>query len=551
MYSLLTLLPLIIVTITFFTQSKNLLERETTENYQKELSETANLIDERLYSISKRLITFSEQPLLYRFLEEQIDVTLEKGQGVSVDRATFELIRSEWKEFQKDIGDFIENLFLIDSQGNILSAIDHSDLQFEEAYKLLPFEFERMPMWAFFHDYERISVVMKLFAVDGEAVIGYLIVTLDPDKLQELYTQYPKHSFYITNSDNVILSAHNRNQIGDILDIRYPKNLLQLREKSRYSEYLYIRYVVPQTGRIVREQLVFSLVVMLVAFVIVLFVTFWILQKITTPIQKLTRLMRKAEIEEYHLIDPIRSEDEIAILCEGYNQLVTRTKLLINTNYKNELLKKEAELKAIRMYINPHFLYNILEYLSIISQSEDKRIFIPEMIKNLSNLFRFSIIPGEVFVPLRQEIHFIDKYLKIHHYRLEEKLSYNFDLNDTIMNVSVPKLILLPLTENAIIHGIDRLPNGGKVQIRAYEQDYMLIIEIENDCPADINNEKQAENIDYNPLKKGLGSGLINVNERIRLHYGNQYGLEMFKMEGVTLVRVTLPIHFSESEQKP
>ncbi len=246
--------------------------------------------------------------------------------------------------------------------------------------------------------------------------------------------------------------------------------------------------------------------------------------------------MRRAEREEYQLVQDVSTRDEIAMLCHGYNQMVRRTKILIDKNYKNELLVREAELKAIRMYINPHFLYNTLEYISIMSQKPEKAKFVPDIVQNLSSIFRFSITPGEKFVSLETEMAFAEKYLQIHQYRLGERLQYRLALPEMLLQSAVPKLILQPLVENAVIHGIDRLQGGGRIEIEAREEDYKLVIEIRNSVPP----EKADGSLSIRQsARKGLGSGLENVNARVRHHFGNVYGVKLSR-EDEDSVTVTL-----------
>lgn len=247
--------------------------------------------------------------------------------------------------------------------------------------------------------------------------------------------------------------------------------------------------------------------------------------------------MRRATREEYQLIGAIKTRDEIGMLCHGYNTLIRRTEELIEKNYKSEIAVREAELKAIRMYINPHFLYNTLEYISVVSQSPGKAKYVPEVVKKLSNIFRFSIMPGNSFTPLSTEISFVETYLQIHRFRYAERLRFSIDLPDMLRNVAVPKLILQPLVENAVIHGIDRLPAGGRIDIRIREDRYQLVIEIENDSPLADGSEKQ-----------GLGTGLENVKARIRHHYGDGYGVELEQSERSTLVTVRMPIEIWREE---
>ncbi|MBW7458176.1 histidine kinase, partial [Paenibacillus sepulcri] len=430
-YSLLTLVPLIVVSTTFYYRSSQLIGKKATENAQQELGAAATAIDAPLLAIKKRMLEVGERNTIQSYLKlyQQTDANATNDDNRSnLLESVKDVLQVELVEMKRTIGPFVDNMYLI-TPDDLVVGIDGSlMLQYPSAYRLLPFEFERMPEWAFFTDDGRMACDMKIFGVDKELdtdkLLGQIVVTLLPSGLQNAYAGFAPGTFFITSSDNIVLSASDPGEIGSVLDVRGPSRQLLIRQKSQYADFRYIFLATPGTDEIVEKQALFSASLTFVAWLAVLVVTYLILKQVTDPIQRLTRLMRRAEKEEYQLIQDVVTRDEIAMLCHGYNRLVLRTKDLIDKNYKNELLVREAELKAIRMYINPHFLYNTLEYISIMSQNPGKARYVPDIVQKLSSIFRFSIMPGGKFVSLETEFEFAEKYLQIHRYRFGGRMQH-------------------------------------------------------------------------------------------------------------------------------
>ncbi|BBH22111.1 hypothetical protein Back11_34560 [Paenibacillus baekrokdamisoli] len=554
-YSILTLLPLVIVSTTFYVRFDHLLEKNETEAVQQDLSETAGRIDLRLLEIRKRLSELGQQESIRSLLarDARTDSGTPEEDRKRLESAAIDLMQSELEQARNHVGDIIDNIYLISKTGHIYATDARERLQFISAFRLLPFEFKNVPQWAFFTDYKRMACDLKLYA-EGAAMgtdteIGLLILTLDPVKVSSLYASYEERTLYISNSENIILSSTDLSEIGNLLSSVEKEDSLVVKQKSQSADFQYIRLAKVGASTLVKKQALFALAVTLVAWVAVFIATYEILKRITNPIQRLYRLMRKAELEEYQVYDKVKGRDEIAKLCLGYNQLVLRTEEMIVTNYKNELKVREAELKAIRMYINPHFLYNILEYISIISQTPEKARHVPDVVQKLSGIFRYSITPGDIFVPLETELGFVEKYLQIHQYRFGARLQYSIRLPAMFRSAAIPRLLLQPLVENCIIHGIDLLSEGGAIDIEVRQEQYHMVIEIRNPSPLTADAEVNRPSFRGGGARLGLGSGVDNVKDRIRHHFGSGYGLKLTYHDGNVTVKVTIPMQIWQEEQ--
>jgi sensor histidine kinase YesM len=221
---------------------------------------------------------------------------------------------------------------------------------------------------------------------------------------------------------------------------------------------------------------------------------------------------------------------------------------LINSEYSSKILLKQAELDALQSQINPHFLYNTLETIrgqAISFGAQD----IEQMISALAELFRYSIIDKGSMIKLEEEIKNVNNYLLIQKYRFGSKFTVDVQIDEDTFNHKVPKLLLQPLVENAFQHGLEIKTGKGTVVIKSYRTQNRLIIQV-FDNGIGIEKEKLDEinqyldkDKDFRMNKFTLRIGLLNVNERIKLNFGNEYGIKLYSTkDSGTMVEVTLPL---------
>jgi two-component system sensor histidine kinase YesM len=228
--------------------------------------------------------------------------------------------------------------------------------------------------------------------------------------------------------------------------------------------------------------------------------------------------------------------------------MVKRIKNLIFKEYEADLKRKEAELKALESQINPHFLYNTLETISSIAYLKD----IPEITtisKSLSQLFRYSISNDKKLVTLADELYHTSNYINIQTIRHGNKFNVIFDIDESLKKYKVIKLILQPLIENSVNHGLELVKSGGLISISAkLITNHTLMIEVE-DNGVGISHKKLE--VIQNYLNNGSDDtcsetsksiGLTNVHFRIQHYYGKDYGLSLeSKNEMGTKVTIRLP----------
>lgn len=267
-------------------------------------------------------------------------------------------------------------------------------------------------------------------------------------------------------------------------------------------------------------------------------------RSISNPINKLTKAIKKMEEGDLEVSCDVKvdSNNEISILSRSFNSMVHKIRFLMDRIYEEEKQKRSAELMVLQSQINPHFLYNTLDNLQWKAYDYDA-VEIAEMIEALSNFFRISLSNGREFIPLSQEIKHIENYLFIQEKRYEDILKFTIDFDSSLSDIIVLKLIIQPIVENAIYHGIKPKLSSGNIEVSVYEiNDYVYISVYDDGVGMDKEtlNELRAS---LNIKNEKFGYGLYNVNQRIKLVYGENSGVEVSSTLGEgTTVLIKIPI---------
>lgn len=286
--------------------------------------------------------------------------------------------------------------------------------------------------------------------------------------------------------------------------------------------------------------------VMILAVAITLIVTLLLLNRILTgvvkPLKKLEKYMVQVNPDNMDQRMEILTDDEIGHLSMKFNQMMDRIRNLKEQVIEEQEDKRKYELQALQAQINPHFLYNTLDSIIWMAETNDSNIV--AMTEALAKLFRISLNKGNEEISLERELEHVKNYLIIQSMRYADKFTYEISAEPGVERCRTIKLILQPIVENCIYHGIKKKRGTGKITIRAYRREQNLIIEVSDDgcgmpeeiCRKILSDEIESENI------SGFGIGVKNVNERIQLRFGKKYGLSYSSEEGVgTTVTYVLP----------
>lgn len=290
---------------------------------------------------------------------------------------------------------------------------------------------------------------------------------------------------------------------------------------------------------------------------IFLLLSFFLSNIITKPVIQLARTMRKSKAEGFI---PIRQEvkqvDEIGILYHEFHKLMDHLDTHIRESYQNRILTMDAQMKALEAQINSHFLYNTLESINSIAEIEEVESIVI-MTKALGDMFRYSIKTASELVPAREELQHVNNYMAIQQIRYGDKISFNKELEPEVESVSILKLMLQPLVENAIYHGLENKRGKGMITLRGRLEGDIIRFEIIDDGSG--MDDKQLEELrallNAPPAfqsigeRSGGGIGIKNVHSRISLYYGSTYGLTIHSAPGEgTRITITIPAQWDKGE---
>jgi two-component system sensor histidine kinase YesM len=243
------------------------------------------------------------------------------------------------------------------------------------------------------------------------------------------------------------------------------------------------------------------------------------------------------------LIHLTYGEKEVVELANSYNIMLMKIKNLIEEKRLEHEAKRQSELNALQAQINPHFLYNTLDSIMWMAESGQNEEVV-DMVTALARLFRISISKGHRTIQVFQELEHARNYMLIQKIRYKEKFTFNIEATDDVKQLMTLKLILQPIIENAIYHGIEYMVDKGEINIKVFIEGDKLIYLVE-DNGLGMDEETRLALLhreEVEPTRGGSGVGVRNVDERIKLSYGDAYGLEIeSEIEVGTTIRIILP----------
>lgn len=287
----------------------------------------------------------------------------------------------------------------------------------------------------------------------------------------------------------------------------------------------------------------------IISLVLVVIVSFKFSRTLTNPIFKLKRLMKQAESGDLTVRFNFQHNDEIGELGQSFNHMIARIDQLIQMVYVEQENKRTAEMKSLQEQIKPHFLYNTLDTISWMARDYDAEDIV-RLVDALTNMFRIGLSHGKDIITVKEEITHVSNYLYIQKIRYKDKLNYVIHVDESLYAVEVPKLILQPLVENAIYHGVKAKRGGGTITITGVPEGENLVFTVQDDGAGMLQEKVEELNrrmSERSVLDEKKSFGLFYIRERIQLCYGTGYGVHVESALGEgTRVTITLPLY-----QKP
>ena len=298
---------------------------------------------------------------------------------------------------------------------------------------------------------------------------------------------------------------------------------------------------------------IFAIFIMVFAIFTLISINMFVSSRIANPIKELEKSVKEFESGVVNLNITESGSYEVQHLAKAIKSMVNEMNILMKNIMIEQELKRKSELNALQAQINPHFLYNTLDSIIWMIENEkyDGSIV---MVTALARFFRISLSKGKNVITVKDELEHARYYLTIQNIRYKNKFTYNIEADEDTLNLTSIKLIVQPLIENAIYHGMEYMSGDGDIVVKSYKKDNDLYIDIIDNglgMPQEIADKLLTEKVN-NVQKKGSGIGLRNVHERIKLYFGDEYGLEIYSEpdEGTT-IRVHMPaIEFNSIKEE-
>ncbi len=558
----LIIIPVALIGLFSFQRSSELL-KDKTEQYAKDiLMETGNNIEVKLREVER----LSFQVVYSRTIQ---DVLLRANRGFQDE---YERITAG-KTMDAQLGGIISS----DADIAAIQVISNSGVAYEanpssitmytgEAEKIISEQGSGSVFWFDTEQSTQTIVVGRIInSLEKQIKVGYVFIYLRESGIFNIYKGmelFKNGDLFLINREGRIISNKDKSILGTLKGLpRTELNLYTMEENFVTAKsdgkkyYITFRAIEGTNWRIIsfipaveleKDILWLRSWIILICVsccVLALSVSFALSNSISKPVRKLSRMMLKVGGGDFSVLSKYEAKDEIGILSGHFNKMVSQVQQLIQEVYQEQLLKQKAELKSLRMQINPHFLYNTLESINWMARTKG----VPEigkMVKALGDLMRSSI-SGDDFVSIEEEMKNINNYLTIQKFRYGDRFEVAVDVDPGIAGIKIPKLILQPIVENAIVHGIEEMLGNGRIEIKGARENGTVVLAVK-DNGVGIDESKSTEllaekaNLQHNEMHTHIG--LRNVDRRIKMYYGPGYGITIESgPESGTNVKMVLP----------
>lgn len=292
-----------------------------------------------------------------------------------------------------------------------------------------------------------------------------------------------------------------------------------------------------------------TIVILAVILSVITTLSILVARGISKPVKELVQSMEKFGAGDFSVYATVKYKDEIGQLRGSFNKMVSDMEHLVHNVCEEKSLKQQAQIKALQMQINPHFLYNTLDTIQWLANMHDEKD-IAEVTRSLGYLMRFSLLEQEL-ISFEEELDAVEAYIRIQKYRYGQELKIDIDVEEEVLYERVPCHIILPLLENAIEHGLSNKASDKQVKVTGSMKKNVMCLQI-IDNGIGIQQEK-IDDIMNGKLEQKKGNhmsiGIQNVNKRLKLKYGEAYGLRLKSREGEgTCVSIVIPVERTENE---
>lgn len=399
--------------------------------------------------------------------------------------------------------------------------------------------------------------------MDKGRELGTILVNVDEKYLSDLYAlPGEKSNIYIFDSKGNIVSSHDKSLLGkNYIGVGNFRNLYGENQshiiKKLGKEYLLSNYYDPQTGWTIVEEMPGSVIMKpLNQFMLILMavlagcllagagMSYYVAERMAKPVLKLCRSMNQVRQGDFDVISDVGGYEEVTQLKDSFNDMAGEIRNLMESVQQKEIRKRKSEMDFLRAQINPHFLYNTLFSIQCMTElgKNDQAVL---MMAALIDLLKKTLSVDDDFITLKEEFESTEKYLVLQQIRYGDKIHFECDMEPETENCLVPALIIQPIVENAIFHGIEAKEEPGLIVVESTIMDEALLITVSDDGIGMNEQELRQlyERFDNREYQNGKSIGIMNVQNRIKINFGEKYGLTVESETGIgTSVTMKLPV---------
>lgn len=457
-----------------------------------------------------------------------------------------------------DVG-FADNAFAARTFGSDVASPGRSNVPVWTG--LLRFKF-------LYEGYDNIFAVKKpVIHKDTGKTVGMVVLYVKETVIASIYERkmnYKGGKFYILDRNGTILSSQDKDnlyrnfrEVTSISDVALDEenaNFVRTNgeEKVLVSAHRFeplqwtIVSVIP-TDEITAESKEINKLILrigVLCLVLALLVSFLLSRSITRPIFRLSKTMRDIRTGRLNVRSAYQSADEIGYLSDGFNNLMDRIEALMAENVEEQRTKADIEFKLLQAQLKPHFLYNTIETIISLVKLNMK----PEAIaaaKELAQFYKISLSKGSDVITIREEMQLTQSYLQIQQLRYVEYMDSVMEIDEEILGCPIPKLTLQPIVENAIYHGLKRKTEKGMLRISGRRLENEVRIEIFDNGAGMEQSRIKAILKESGVPGEAVSFGIRSVHDRIRILYGERYGIDM-ESEAGSFTKVTIRLPFKQ-----
>jgi two-component system, sensor histidine kinase YesM len=552
-FSLLILLTAMILgTVTYYQFSKS--SQERTEKYQIQL---ADQINQNLNRYLKEMQIISLSPLYDQEILDILKSHREQREDTSFPPAAERVPMWRYISSLIHMRNEIRGIHIMANDGTIFSNLDsntvllkvfETDNEWIKQIKKADGEWVLLPLhrpnYYLDKDTSVFSVARLIRDTSTYEPLGIMKIDLkqelikeivsNPDEKSHIFILDQNNQFIYPNKEEKIINPSFLTDIENIQVRNYTS--IPINGTDYMMVYKQSSYSGVKTIMLTPRESVFSEVnhlrkvmffIVFVGILISFLLGFLLSKPLVGSIHTLREAMVKVEKGNFAERVTVNSNDELGELGKGFNHMINEIERLVTEVYKTSLREKEAEIRALQGQMNPHFLYNTLESINMLAITKGN-FEVSDMVTSLGKLLRYTIDHSAKMVTLEEECSFIRSYVAIQKVRIGEQLQYTEKIDSNHQQVFIPKLVLQPLVENAIVHG--NLKEGGHIWLEAHIEKQLLKITIRDNGQGITQEQlikliKMIENHDTASSEKHNGIALTNIHERLQLLYGKEYGI--------------------------